>query len=110
MKRLSCLVLLQCCAPIDMDSVWVVSQHHYTAYTALCGWRVNIITQPTQLCLGAKGSAPKQASGPIATLSAMAGNLCAASTTSPVVCIESEAGSVLIKSCDSLSVAVFKTM
>ncbi|XP_046542455.1 ragulator complex protein LAMTOR5-like [Haliotis rubra] len=60
------------------------------------------------LCLGAKGSAPKQASGPIATLAAMAGDLCPTNTTSPVVCIESEAGSVLIKSCDSLSVAVFK--
>ncbi|XP_046327255.1 ragulator complex protein LAMTOR5-like [Haliotis rufescens] len=83
-------------------------EKHMDETFKLPGVAAVLCTDGHGLCLGAKGSAPKHSSGPIATLAAMAGDLGPSGAASPVVCIESEAGSVLIKSCDNLTVAVFK--
>ncbi|XP_041347815.1 ragulator complex protein LAMTOR5-like [Gigantopelta aegis] len=67
-----------------------------------------LCTDKNGLCLAAKGTAKKQTSGPISALARQAKDVSSQAGTSPVVCIESETGSVLIKSEDGLTVAVFK--
>jgi len=59
--------------------------------------------------LGDKGTVPHKSSGSVSTLSSQASSLKPGSMSSPVVCLESEAGSVLIKKSDDLTTALFKS-
>ncbi|XP_062569387.1 ragulator complex protein LAMTOR5-like [Saccostrea cucullata] len=59
------------------------------------------------LCLAARGCKPELA-GQVANIVRQAAQLHPNSSTSPVVCIESEGGSVLIKSEGDVTMAIFK--
>ncbi|BFZ10781.1 hypothetical protein BsWGS_13820 [Bradybaena similaris] len=62
------------------------------------------------LCLGAKGVIPGQCNGSISTLAAQASKLSrSVNAPNPVICLESEHGSVLIKKTDHLTTAIFKS-
>ena len=60
------------------------------------------------LCLAAKGIAEKSAAGNIASIAKQAAQLHPNSSSHPVICIESETGSVLIKSQDDITMAIYK--
>ncbi|CAL1528882.1 unnamed protein product [Lymnaea stagnalis] len=61
------------------------------------------------LCLGAKGSAPLKACGSISALAGQAAKLANPNGPTPVICLESEHGIVLIKKTDKLTTALFKS-
>lgn len=62
------------------------------------------------LLLGGKGNVPHHASGSLGALTNQASKLTGGnSTSSPVICLESEAGCVLIKKTDDLTTAMFKS-
>nr|XP_022302047.1 ragulator complex protein LAMTOR5 homolog [Crassostrea virginica] len=60
------------------------------------------------LCLAARGCKPELA-GHVASIAQQAGQLHPNASTTPVICIESEGGSVLIKSENDVTMAMFKT-
>ncbi|XP_059179487.1 ragulator complex protein LAMTOR5-like [Physella acuta] len=62
------------------------------------------------LCLGSKGTVPKQSCGSLSALTQQASKLSTgANGPTPVICLESEHGTVLIKKTDKLTTAIFKT-
>ncbi|XP_005106669.1 ragulator complex protein LAMTOR5 [Aplysia californica] len=62
------------------------------------------------LLLGGKGNVPRHASGSLSALTNQASRLSPGNpSSSPVICLESEAGSVLVKKTDNLTTAMFKT-
>ncbi|KAK3590728.1 hypothetical protein CHS0354_030962 [Potamilus streckersoni] len=61
------------------------------------------------LCLGAKGVAKKEAAGHITSIALSAAKLIPNSNTNPVICIEGETGSVLIKKEENIVMAVYKS-
>jgi hypothetical protein len=62
------------------------------------------------LCISAKGVIPSQCSGSLSTLASQASKLFPGpNTLSPVICLESEHGSVLVKKTDNLTTAIFKS-
>ncbi|KAI8771620.1 ragulator complex protein LAMTOR5 [Biomphalaria glabrata] len=60
------------------------------------------------LCLGAKGNTPRGSSGSISALASQATKL-STNGTNPVICLESEHGSVLIKKNEKLTTAIYKS-
>lgn len=60
------------------------------------------------LCLAARGCKPELA-GHVASIAQQAAQLYPNTSTTPVICIESEGGSVLIKSENDVTMAMFKT-
>ncbi|XP_070558529.1 ragulator complex protein LAMTOR5 homolog [Ptychodera flava] len=60
------------------------------------------------LCLGAKGNAQVKSAGAISGLSEAAKQISTDGQTSPVVCIESDTCNVLIKSHDTVTMAIYK--
>ncbi|KAK6176509.1 hypothetical protein SNE40_014778 [Patella caerulea] len=70
-----------------------------------------ICTDEQGLCLGLKGSCHANVAGPIATLAKQADQLRRTTNAPnpPSICIESEAGSVLIGKKDDITMAIFKS-
>jgi len=60
------------------------------------------------LVLGDKGTVPNGSGGALSALTQQASRLRGGKAGNPVICLESEAGSVLIKRTDDLTTAVFK--
>ncbi|BFZ09103.1 hypothetical protein BsWGS_12142 [Bradybaena similaris] len=62
------------------------------------------------LCLGAKGTIPQPCSGSLCSLVNQAAKLSeSAVTVNPVICLEAENGSVLVKKTDRITTAIFKS-
>uniref|UniRef100_A0A0B7B9E3 Late endosomal/lysosomal adaptor and MAPK and MTOR activator 5 n=1 Tax=Arion vulgaris TaxID=1028688 RepID=A0A0B7B9E3_9EUPU len=62
------------------------------------------------LCVSAKGVIPRQCSGSLNALANQAAKLAPSpNSASPVICLESEHGSVLLKKADNLTTAIFKS-
>ncbi|KAH9512839.1 Ragulator complex protein lamtor5 [Bulinus truncatus] len=60
------------------------------------------------LCLGAKGTFPRNTSGSVSALASQASKL-STNGSNPVICLESEHGSVLIKRTEKLTTAIYKS-
>uniref|UniRef100_A0A0B7A4B9 Late endosomal/lysosomal adaptor and MAPK and MTOR activator 5 n=1 Tax=Arion vulgaris TaxID=1028688 RepID=A0A0B7A4B9_9EUPU len=62
------------------------------------------------LCLGAKGNIPQQCSGYLSALATQAAKLSQnGSAVDPVICLETEHGSLLVKKADNMTTAIFKS-
>ncbi|KAH3827962.1 ragulator complex protein LAMTOR5-like isoform X2 [Dreissena polymorpha] len=66
-----------------------------------------LCTDEHGLCLGAKGNVNKDAAGHIASIAESAARL-NPNMPAPVICIETEGGSILIKKEDKITMAIYK--
>ncbi|XP_066285513.1 ragulator complex protein LAMTOR5 homolog [Branchiostoma lanceolatum] len=60
------------------------------------------------MCLGAKGSVSGDSAGMVTRLSELAGQLDPSSEEDPIVCIESDASTLMIKKHDDVTMAIHK--
>lgn len=67
-----------------------------------------ICTDSQGLCLAAEGSASPHSAGVITALAQQASQLSPEQSTSPVVCLESDKGNVLVKTHNHINVAIYK--
>ncbi|GFR76967.1 ragulator complex protein LAMTOR5 [Elysia marginata] len=69
-----------------------------------------LCTESSGLVLSSKGNVPRHCSGSISALARQAASLCPSQNgPTPVICLESEYGSVLVKKTDTVTTALFKS-
>ncbi|GFO27715.1 ragulator complex protein lamtor5 [Plakobranchus ocellatus] len=69
-----------------------------------------ICTENSGLCLASQGNVSDQYSGSISALANQAARLCPTQNSpAPIIVLESEYGSLLIKKTDNITTAVFKS-